>query len=392
MWWFVAAVAHGQDASDRFNGNLFRPSPDSPTTLWTEQSGGGADGSVSTRAYLHYAASPVRAEVEEGNVDRLVSQQLGYDVLASWRWRGLRLAAHMPLYLIAAGEDAADQPGLGDLAFDIKSTLVNEKEAPVGVALQGRLMLPTASVEVPLGATGMGWELVAIVDRTIDRLTLAGNVGTTAVPRAEIGDLVWDDGVFGRVAAGWALRDDLGGAAELSARTNWASGRNPAGTAAELLLGGYGAMRSDLVLRGGVSFGLSRSPGAPIARLVAGVSWEPDMKPDHDLDGVIGKADWCPTDPEDPDGFEDTDGCPDDAVAARFDIRDASGARVPATITLDGAETLVLEPGDPIFHAHPGDYRVTVSAPGHAPWTGDVRLPAVQGHVIEIAVDPLPGV
>jgi hypothetical protein len=293
--------------------------------------------------------------------------------------------------MIAAGEGAADQPGLGDLALDLKGTLVNEGEAPVGVALLGRLVLPTASIEVPLGSNGMGWEIVAVVDRRIDRLTLAANVGTTAVPRAEIGDLVWDDGVFGRLAAGWALRDDLGGAAELSMRTNWASGHNPAGTAAELMFGGYGAVRSDLNVRGGVSFGLSRAPGAPIARLVAGVEWVPDTRPDHDVDGVIGKTDWCPTDPEDPDGFEDTDGCPDPSVAARFDVRDASGARVPATITLDGVESLVLEPGDPVFRAHPGDYRVTVSAPGHQTWTGDVRLPAIQGHVVDIGMAPLPG-
>ena len=35
----------------------------------------------------------------------------------------------------------------------------------------------------------------------------------------------------------------------------------------------------------------------------------PDPDPDHD--GVVGKADLCPTVPEDLDGFEDTDGCPE---------------------------------------------------------------------------------
>jgi len=389
MWHLIAAVAYGQDAPVRFDGNLFQPSPDSPTTIATEASRGGEDGAVSTRAYFHYAASPVRAQVEEGNVERLVSQQIGFDVAAAWQWHGLRFGAHMPLYAYAAGEEAADQPGLGDLSLDLKGTLVDETEAPVGVALQSRLMLPTASIDVPLGSTGIGWELVGIVDRTIDRLTVIGNVGISSVPRAQIGDVVWDDGVFGRLAAGWELQEGVGGAAELSARTNWASATNPAGTAAELLLGGYGAVRDDLSVRGGVSWGLSRSPGSPLVRLVAGVSYAPNARPDRDLDGVIGKTDWCPTDAEDPDGFEDADGCPDPSVAARFDIRDENGARVDATITLAGAESLVLDAGDPVFHAHPGDYRVTVAAPGHELWTGDVRLPAVQGHVIAIAVTPL---
>src|SRR5688572_14993098 len=33
--------------------------------------------------------------------------------------------------------------------------------------------------------------------------------------------------------------------------------------------------------------------------------------PDNDSDGILDKADKCPMDPEDKDGFEDEDGCPD---------------------------------------------------------------------------------
>jgi outer membrane protein OmpA-like peptidoglycan-associated protein len=33
--------------------------------------------------------------------------------------------------------------------------------------------------------------------------------------------------------------------------------------------------------------------------------------PDNDQDGILDKADKCPNDPEDKDGFEDDDGCPD---------------------------------------------------------------------------------
>jgi len=33
--------------------------------------------------------------------------------------------------------------------------------------------------------------------------------------------------------------------------------------------------------------------------------------PDSDGDGVVDTEDKCPKEPEDTDGFEDTDGCPD---------------------------------------------------------------------------------
>jgi hypothetical protein len=125
--------------------------------------------------------------------------------------------------------------------------------------------------------------------------------------------------------------------------------------------------------------------------MVAGLSWEPDTRPDRDVDGLTNHDDWCPSEPEDPDGFEDTDGCPDDAVAARFDVRGPDGQRVDARITLDGAEHLTLEPGDPVFQAHPGDYAVTVTSEGYGPWTGTVRLNAAQGQVLDVPMSPLPG-
>jgi hypothetical protein len=37
----------------------------------------------------------------------------------------------------------------------------------------------------------------------------------------------------------------------------------------------------------------------------------PDPSPDRDGDGLINAVDRCPDEPEDPDGFEDDDGCPE---------------------------------------------------------------------------------
>ena len=50
--------------------------------------------------------------------------------------------------------------------------------------------------------------------------------------------------------------------------------------------------------------------GSPIFRAVAGVTWA-NRPPDSDGDGVSDDDDRCPDVPEDRDGFEDGDGCPD---------------------------------------------------------------------------------
>ncbi len=56
--------------------------------------------------------------------------------------------------------------------------------------------------------------------------------------------------------------------------------------------------------------GLVHGYGSPIFRVVAGLTWA-SRPPDADGDGVSDDDDRCPTVPEDRDGFEDTDGCPD---------------------------------------------------------------------------------
>ena len=59
---------------------------------------------------------------------------------------------------------------------------------------------------------------------------------------------------------------------------------------------------------GGRGFG--SGIGAPDLRLFAQVAFAPDFR-DRDKDGVFDVNDKCPDDPEDRDGFQDQDGCPD---------------------------------------------------------------------------------
>jgi hypothetical protein len=61
----------------------------------------------------------------------------------------------------------------------------------------------------------------------------------------------------------------------------------------------------------GAGTGLDEAIGAPRARFFASVGYAPDVR-DSDGDGIQNMADKCPLIPEDRDGFDDRDGCPDD--------------------------------------------------------------------------------
>ena len=64
-----------------------------------------------------------------------------------------------------------------------------------------------------------------------------------------------------------------------------------------------------IVVGGGA--GIIRGFGAPDYRAFGGIEYRSIPSGDPDGDGLIGDADNCPTEAEDKDGFEDTDGCPD---------------------------------------------------------------------------------
>ena len=65
-----------------------------------------------------------------------------------------------------------------------------------------------------------------------------------------------------------------------------------------------------LTLHVGIGNGLIAGLGSPQPRLFFGAVWAPSFA-DRDKDGVPDQVDQCPTQPEDKDGFKDSDGCPD---------------------------------------------------------------------------------
>ena len=69
-------------------------------------------------------------------------------------------------------------------------------------------------------------------------------------------------------------------------------------------------LSSPISILAGPGVGVLQGVGVPTFRAFVGVSYTAETR-DRDGDGIPDNADQCPTEPEDKDGFEDADGCPD---------------------------------------------------------------------------------
>lgn len=326
----LIALAHAQDVTGGdvpdLNAQTFRPSIDGDRLLWLDDAGKRMDQEFVGRFLFQYLDDPLVYETEDGQVTKVVASVFQADLLGGYQVGPARFGLDVPVYLFATSDVVAGQGGLGDLALDTKLSAPLE-DAPLDLAASFRATFPTATVSTALGNPRVGWEITAIASRAVGPVLLAANLGTRGAPEASLENLEGttdlNDYFVARLGAGYAFGEvttgtglgDYGAGLEMSWQVPYSAPMATAeGWPLEFLASGYGYAAQDVVVRGGVGSGLSPGVGSPDARLLLGVGYEPrpvKAPEDTDGDGLVDDVDQCPTDPEDPDSFQDENGCPD---------------------------------------------------------------------------------
>jgi outer membrane protein OmpA-like peptidoglycan-associated protein len=184
-------------------------------------------------------------------------------------------------------------------------TFPTESAADAYFGDHGFSIAPTLALSKRLGAWSAG-----------------GNLGYLARQHATLLDLVVDDEVFVRAGVSYDLGDRIPVtlAATLSAATAVAGVvEHVNADHLEALFGATYQIDPQLQLFGAAGAGLAHGFGTPDARAMLGIRLTrggghappPRIELDRDGDGIADSVDQCPTQPEDVDGFEDDDGCPD---------------------------------------------------------------------------------
>ncbi|MFP2933001.1 OmpA family protein, partial [Pyxidicoccus sp. 3LG] len=282
---------------------------------------------------LNYADKPLNFldPRQDRFITALVRSQVGLDLMgAVGLFDRLELGVVLPVTLQDSDPAPQVDPsfsqgvgsgGIGDLRLVPKARLIDGED--FGLALAVPVVLPTGGGSDFLGGSGVGVQ-PRLVAEYGQKVRLAANVGLDFRKQQQLRNLTTGNAFTYGVGAEvpftvgelpLAAAATVVGALNLEEQD---TEERPLELLAALKYRSLGGLSAHL----GAGPGLTRGYGTPGFRVLGGLSYSPEPKPaakpmptpapvDTDGDGLMDGDDACPNEPEDKDGFEDADGCPD---------------------------------------------------------------------------------
>ncbi|HVV86539.1 MAG TPA: OmpA family protein, partial [Kofleriaceae bacterium] len=301
--------------------------------------------------WIGYENDPLNVyqTMDDGSRERVgsvVSDRIGSDLVAAFDvWHRLQVGVALPLILSQSadlgnagmGVPALSGFGIGDLRLTPKVALLKQSRgAPVSIAVLVGVTVPTSSTSDYGGDKSATFSPELAISRGwAGGLRLAVGGGYHSRKATQALDLVVDDELFVRAGLGYAFAKRGGPPIELDGTFAMATAADdPLGTfnrnAAEAKAGIDWDPTAAVRLFAAGGLGVAEGFGTPDWRALVGVRLKPvpakrapvvehvvvappppAPPADRDHDGIVDTADQCPDDPEDLDGFADSDGCPD---------------------------------------------------------------------------------
>ena len=378
-------TARAAEPSTDVNTQRFTPTIDGRNFLGVDDAalpGNGPGGGI---VYNH-AANPLVYRFDDPTMKEaiVVGSLDTFDAMAFYTWKPVRFGVDVPLHF--TGGDYVDSGfAMGDVRLEGKAQVLDRRTAPVGVSVLADVAFPTGEGARFVGAVSpiFGATVAAAVGKT---WVAAANLGIHGGAAAELRDLTWGTRFNWGAGLSVPIIEPLRAIGEiegdLSLDTPDVAGAAPI----EWMVGARLDITRELQISAGGGTGLTQGVGAPDYRLTAGVHWIPApgkaKKPagDRDGDGLPDATDLCPDQPEDKNGRNDEDGCPDAGFTpTRFEVQDPAGARISgATLQIiAGPETgkYALGNGEMTRALHPGGYNVHVAAAGYDPVDAPMEIP-----------------
>ncbi|MCO4763394.1 MAG: thrombospondin type 3 repeat-containing protein, partial [Myxococcales bacterium] len=273
--------------------------------------------------YVHYDHQPlvfVDAQTDEMKHAE-VSYQLNTQLVASLGlWDRFEVGIAIPLAIgQGVGDpDTLNKPedlagGIGDMRLVLKADLYST--GPLRLGLVAPILLPTGDANNYLGDDGIGFEPRIAASLEYKRFSIYSNIAFRIRPEKNVEPALTTQSISVNNEASLYIGGRYGLLPEkLDIIVDWYGALNVTSfdateRAGEILAGVRYYLPHGLqaTLAGGPGIGIGM--GVPTFRVIAHIGWKPVG--DSDGDGLKNPVDKCPNKPEDKDGFEDKDGCPD---------------------------------------------------------------------------------
>jgi outer membrane protein OmpA-like peptidoglycan-associated protein len=327
MWVCGLLAGAGPAAADGFNGQRFVPAAGAVGGFMVEQPDVPRHLGFGAGLFLNYSLNAVvlRNRATDETEAAPLEHALSFNLLGSiGLFNFLEVALDIPIHALYMGDDTSvvtfdAGPGLGDIRLVNKvawwlggSPRLNFY---VGAALP--LTFPTGNEEELRGAGGVTMEPRALFGMGAARWRFVANLGF----RSRLASM--DVDLTGAYELTYGLAGTFGlleGSMPLDLQGELVGGWHPdadhASAPLETLLGAIFWPHPEWSIYGAIGPGLTNGLGTPDFRFVAGVRFGRrvpgrDRYTDSDADGIPDYRDDCKNSPEDFDGFEDDDGCPE---------------------------------------------------------------------------------
>ncbi len=265
----------------------------------------------------------------------VVNHRVGGSLMGAYGFNDwFELGLELPLVLFQSG--ATNIPGvaaannltevksfaLGDLRLRPKFNIFSQEDSRVNFAIIANLWLPTNTPRGQwAGEEGLRFSPGIAFSKTHPKsgLRWAINAGLNFRDPFHIESLDLGQDFDLRAGIGYSLKKHVNVplALDASVRTQAQLYPNPFSDESdyenglEANVGLNYDIKDRFNIFAGYGRGFISGPAIPDWRVFAGLRYMKNTDRDQDKDGIINAKDACPTEAEDTDGFEDTDGCPD---------------------------------------------------------------------------------
>jgi outer membrane protein OmpA-like peptidoglycan-associated protein len=319
----------------RFPVERFRPAIDGSGVIDVDSGAVGEHLDWTVGAFANYALNPLVLVGDDGRGPSLVAHRIGANLIGAvslFEW--VQLGVDAPLLVfqtrdtngiadVVTGAEDINAVGVGDLRLLAKVRILRAADQFVDLALIPAITVPVSSFAGVSGSY-VGEEQITFapevaVSKNFDEsgqgLRLAANLGYRLRPEERqvvnmtIGhELTYRAGArYHFPETAFAVEGSANGGTYAFAPFSSGFEENPL----EVLGGVTYDPLPFLRVSGGLGKGILSGFGTPDFRVLAGVRLIPVKDDDNDDDGIKNADDACKDEPEDKDGFEDQNGCPD---------------------------------------------------------------------------------